>query len=815
MQKHKPQSVRVPQIGDPYETTYPEMHWHHRGKWPCRWISIAETGPAPFVVAYRRLFSLEHDATFKIHVTADERYELYLDGERIGRGCERGDMYNWFYETYKLTIPAGDHSLVAKTWMPGAGAPAAQMSVSHGFLCSAEGEFIDIVGSGVAEWQAKRIEGISFTSCEMSWGGGKRNEIDGSIYPWGFETGAGDGWEPVKPLDHGADGSRKNVFMKIHQLTPAMLPTMLSRLVPPALVRHVEEPVDDDPFVLPERNIATEKDGWERLLRGEPLRFPANTARRVILDFDEYHCAYPFVETSGGKGSTITVKWAEGLYEKEGKISGGGETNAARKGNRNEIAGKRFIGVGSKFRPDGGKNRLFRTLWWESGRYAEIVVKTTDEELMLESASFSETRYPLEPESEMACDDARWTGIARISLRGLQMCSHETFFDCPYYEQLMYAGDTRVQALVTYAIATDARLQRKALRMFDASRINSRGLTRSCYPSPTAQIIPPFSLMWTLMVHDYSLWRGDADYVLGLMPGVRSVLDTFIRSRSEHGLVTAQRGWNFIDWVPDWKDPDSGRNWGVPPGGDQEVNGLLQWLVILALRGVAEVEQWIGENELAARDRRIANEISAVAKRVFWDAKRKLFSEDPDHRHFSEHSQCLAILGGTLDPQLEKTVAESLVAATDIARTTIYFTHYLFEAFAKTGRGGALFKRLDLWYDLESNGLRTTIEEPEPSRSDCHGWGAHPLYHFYTTILGIRPASMGFGSVEIRPQLGELGKASGSMTHPAGKIGVAFEILGGRLHGEITLPVGLSGKFVYGGIETALHEGSQTVWAVI
>lgn len=164
------------------------MHWHHRGKGPCRWISIAETGPAPFVVAYRRLFSLEHDATFKIHVTADERYELYLDGERIGRGCERGDTYNWSYETYKLTIPAGDHSLVAKTWMPGAGAPAAQLGVSHGFLCSAEGEFIDIVGSGVAEWQAKRIEGISFKSCEMSWSGGKRNEIDGSIYPWGFES---------------------------------------------------------------------------------------------------------------------------------------------------------------------------------------------------------------------------------------------------------------------------------------------------------------------------------------------------------------------------------------------------------------------------------------------------------------------------------------------------------------------------------------------------------------------------------------------------------------------------------------------------
>lgn len=787
------------------------MHWHHRGQWPCKWISIAETGPAPFVIGYRRLFTLDRDATFKIHVTADERYELYLDGNVIGRGSERGDMYNWFYETYELTLPAGDHSLVAKTWMLGSGAPAAQMSVFHGFLCSAEDEFISIVGSGVADWQAKRITGISFTPCEMSWGGGKRNDIDGFSYPWGFETGAGDGWEPVITLDHGADGSRKNVFRRIHQLTPAMLPPMLSKPVPSAIVRHVEEPVDCDPLVLPERNLDVEHDGWERVLHGEGLRIPANTARRVILDFNEYYCAYPLIKTSGGGGATITVKWAEGLYEKEGKISGGGETNAARKGNRNEINGKRFIGVGSNFRPDGGRERLFRTLWWESGRFVEIVVKTANEEMVLESLSFLETRYPLEPESEMSCDDARWAGIGRMSLRGLQMCSHETFFDCPYYEQLMYAGDTRVQALVTYSLATDARLQRKALRMFDASRINSRGLTCSCYPSPTAQIIPPFSLMWTLMVHDYSLWRGEASYVIGLMPGVRSVLETFIRSRNEQGLVKAQNGWNFVDWVPDWKDPDRGRNWGVPPGGDQEVNGLLQSLVILALRSAADVEQWLGENELAARYRRIAHEISTVAKRVFWDCKRKLFSENPDHRHFSEHSQCLAILGGTLEPQLEKTVAESLVEATDIARTTIYFTHYLFEAFAKTGHGCALFNRLDLWYDLESNGLKTTIEEPEPSRSDCHGWGAHPLYHFYTTILGIRPSSMGFSTVEIRPQLGKLLKASGSMAHPSGKIEVVFEIIKGKIHGVITLPAGLSGKFIFGDVERALHEGKQTV----
>ena len=37
------------------------------------------------------------------------------------------------------------------------------------------------------------------------------------------------------------------------------------------------------------------------------------------------------------------------------------------------------------------------------------------------------------------------------------MCAHETYMDCPYYEQMMYVGDTRLEVLTTYAISRDDR----------------------------------------------------------------------------------------------------------------------------------------------------------------------------------------------------------------------------------------------------------------------------------------------------------------------------------------------------------------------
>lgn len=91
--------------------------WGERGRWPAKWIAHPRAdGTAAVVQALRRTFTLDRPRTIRVHVSADERYELYLDGQRIGRGPERGDRLNWFFETYDLDVPAGQHTLVARAW---------------------------------------------------------------------------------------------------------------------------------------------------------------------------------------------------------------------------------------------------------------------------------------------------------------------------------------------------------------------------------------------------------------------------------------------------------------------------------------------------------------------------------------------------------------------------------------------------------------------------------------------------------------------------------------------------------------------------
>ena len=104
-----------------------------------------------------------------------------------------------------------------------------------------------------------------------------------------------------------------------------------------------------------------------------------------------------------------------------------------------------------------------------------------------------------------------------------------------------------------------------------------------------------------------------------------------------------------------------------------------------------------------------------------------------------------------------------------------------------------LFDRLKLWFDLKGMGFKTTLEAPEPSRSDCHAWGAHPMFHYYATILGIRPTSPGFATVSVRPQLGPLQWVEGTMVHPKGLIVVDMKQTNGIVSGSVRLPTGVTG----------------------
>lgn len=765
------------------------------------WLDLPSAAPA--VCWFVCDFSLNNACDLQLQVSADERYELYLNGVQLGFGPERGDARLWYYETLKVTAVPGEHQLTARVWALGEMAPTAQMSVRPGFALCALGLTPNVLNTGVAPWRVQVAEGYSweFGSAEhehFPWFTGPNCVLHGGQ----LEPQPEGNW--IVPTVAPGGGFDFNYHPRA--MVPAALPARLDQPRCCGTVRHVAAE-GRDAAVLATNHLASEADHWQELVQAStPLKVPPYTRRRVLLDIGTYVCAFPQLVTSGGRGSSLRLRWDESLYQDQTSIC---------KGQRDAVEGKYTRGpAGDTFLPGGGPRENFAPLWWRCGRFLQVEVETTAEPLQIDVLALRETRYPLEQEGHFHTDEPRWQGLFDLGRRALQMCSHEVYMDCPYYEQLMYVGDTRLQVLVTHALTRDDALPRKALQQFNSSR-GPDGLTQSRYPCRALQVIPPFSLWWIGMLHDYALWRGDAPFVKSLLPGMRAILDAYVACVDPiSGLLRAPKGWNFVDWPRDagWADgvPRPTEPTAVRGGGTERA--VYNWHLVGALRWASELEAWLDEPELAARWQRLAAGLAERTDAAFWNQQRGLYAEAAGTEHFNEHAQALALLSGFLPQERVAALAASgPFGQEDMAPATIYFSHYVLESLRLLGQGDGIAQRMEYWFGLQEQGFSTTPESPEPPRSDCHAWGAHPLYHAYTSILGARPASFGFQTVEIRPLPGPLKKIQAALPHPDGFIEADLHFEGEAMKGQITLPGEVCGRLHWAGKWFDLWPGRQRV----
>lgn len=747
------------------DTNIRYQHEIHKGTW----ITHPEASSlGNHFHRYKLEFHLEAEATIRFHVSADQRFELTLDGERIGRGPDRGDIDFWSFHTWEACLSAGGHVLEARTHYLEVGAPAAQLSLRPAFLFYAENAPVDL-NTGSASWRVARMEGISTRPAAIPFYHviGPRYELDGNL------MGPEPEWKP--PVTVGPAG-HEDVNGIVHpgwMLFPTPLPDPHGKLFRGGKVRHVSPSWKTHPIT--ESPPGTCLD-WQDWLDGRrALAIGPDSKATIIIDLEDYLCAYPEIRLSGGEHAFIELEWAEALYtslERHGN-------QPPPKGNRNQIDNKLFLGFGDTFISNGWDDQAYQPPWWRAGRYLRLTVRTVDEALTLEALNLHETRFPLKNSSAIECDDPALMDYFPLAVRGMQSCAHETYVDCPYYEQLMYVGDTRLHMLTSYVMDIEDRLNQRTIDLFDHSRtINGFVLER--HPSMPRQVSCTYAMIWILMIRDHAWWRDEPAFIRKHIKGMRCLLEEFRALEGDAGLIHQLPGWSFMDWVPEWTR-------GIPPAPKDEPCGCLNLLYLIALEAAQEVEQSLGEPAFAHIYKGRADTLARGIEHHFWNADRDLFAEESPHAHFSEHAQCLALLSPRF-AHLHAANAASLVAAPDLARTTIYFSFYLFEALYWMRQDKRFFDKLDLFKSLPGQGFKTPAEEPEPSRSDCHAWGSHPLFHFHASMAGVRPAAPGFREVRIQPLPGSLNRLRSRVPHPLGQVETAWERTGDTFHFQYNLP---------------------------
>ena len=774
----------------PFGRRVETSRWVEDGVWAAKWIALPSGRGSAGTVAYRNCFALSTPGRRLIGVAADAVYRLWIDGVEVASGPELGDGKNAFVDTFEWNAEPGEHVFVALVTSFGGCGPYGKVEFEHGFLLAADGDEAGKIESRAENFDALPVAGLAFEPIR-GWPASVGQELtfDAAGYPAGIERGCCEGWRPVTELRPGGDADLRNEFVPQPLLRPATLPEMETKEIRGFTVRYAG-PFGGRLFRAAD-NRAEELDGIGEALRNGTFEVPPRTELRLLLELDDYYCVRPRLVTSGGRGAKISLGWAETLMTEEREVRA--------KAERTQWRDRYFFGIYDHFLPDGRERMAFWTAWYRAGRFVSLEIRTGGEPLRIDRLGLEEFRYPLALDSSISTGCADLDQLSVLARRTLEMCSHDTFMDCPYYEQLMYLGDTRIQALLTLTISRDSRLVEKALRMFASAQLES-GLFPSRHPSRITQIIPTFSPFFIGMLEDYARWRG-GPLVAELLPAARRVTDAYERWIGGDGLVSIPRTWCFVDWT--------GWTAGVPPEAERGVSGIVNALYLYGLGSLANLYELTGDGVMADYFRRRAEVLAGAVIRKFWREERSLFADTADDRSFSEHMQILMLLSGALPEKIETACGRGLCEADGLVRTTVYFSFYLFEAYRKLNRPDLFDRRLDLFRSMLKLNLATLLEEPEPSRSDCHAWSAHILWHFYASMLGVRPAGYGFRQVEIRPQLLPGRRVHGRIAHPAGGV-IEVEAEAGRA--VVTLPPGLNGSYCFpDGRRVALAPGRNEI----
>lgn len=763
------------------------------------WVWHPEMGERePGFVLFRLNLKSARAETVRLQVSADLCYALALDGALIGRGPDSGDVSHWSFTTYEVRLKAGAHRLEALVWWAALPqAPAGRMTWRGGFACAGLDGAADRFTTGMAAWRVARLEGMTWgTALKRSYHAiGSAAEVDLAK----FDIRRAKWVKPAVvrgPVTFNACG----VLAGGWQLHPAALPEQRHDLWRGGRVRAWLPRWVKAPEVRFDAEVeAGEAEDWARLLQGRgPLKLPAHRAVTVLIDTDDYLCGFPLLEFSDGAGTRVRVEWAESLFDREDKTQG---NTYGPKGDRSAVAGKTFFGFGDTWTLGGQGRRWAGSPWWRSGRYLRVSVKTGARAVVLHTLAVERTGFPLRSTAKFVANDDSLAPIIELSERGLRSCMHDIFVDCPYYEQMMYVADTRIQMLLAYVFAGDDRLARRGMELFDLSRGRS-GYPTMRHPSVLRQESTTFALIWPWMLHDYALWRDDLPWLRARLPGLRALLEALRTEEDEAGLLVKPPGWLFADWVPGW---DAGWAPGQLEGRRSTIVNL-QYLI--TLQRAADLEGWIGDPLRAQQLATRAKKLAVALGKLCWSRERGLWADDDAHTTFSQHAQALAVIGGLRVPAVARWADAE---ANGLFATTIYFQHYLFEALGRAGRADLVLARLEAWRELVKQGFKTPVESPEPARSDCHAWGAHPVFHLHATIAGVRPTAPGFRQVRIAPQPGELTRIETELPHPRGIIRLRAEFSGQRVRAEVELPPATSGVFAWRGKEVALRSGRQDV----
>jgi hypothetical protein len=791
------------------------------GHWTGRFIwDEGEATPFNAFRMFRKTFELDAAPQEAVlHITAADRYVLYVNGVYMGHGPARSVGPQWMsYDSHDVAphLRAGRNTIAVLAYFHGC-RNAWSANQRAGFFAQLEwpcaGGRPQVLGTD-ATWRLRAVEGYSRDVGMVShWLGNPNEVLDARRDPAGWMVPDFDdrewGFARVIPpalyaADHWLKMSERSCWS---WLEPRRTPMLRETGVPVARVVRTGE-VRELPAEqfgtkqVPERLAAESHHGAElasveypeSLVGGGPgrarLASSGDRSALLIVDFGRPVLGRPVLEFEAPAGAVIDIACVHLLHDGRADTLG----QASRIGDR--CIARDGLQTWSPF--------FLRVV-----RYLQVVVRNAPAGVRIRRIGVESAEYPCERRGAFECSDPVLTALWKAGVDTVFLHMEDTMTIDPVRERLAYMLCGEIEQLHLAAFAgfgdlaitghgfrqtTRSQLADGLLPLFiGSSLLSSLGCKddpRDATSGANPLCIPNYSCFYALAVWRHYQRTAQSAFLEEHYPALVRVAEWCARHADDTSLLYGLPNWVWLDWMK-----------SDLRGSSTAINAVYAQM----LADMARIADALALPHDAARWRGRSESVRAQLCATHWNAARGLFADcvvdGAQSEVYTELANALAVLCGVATPEQTASIMRSLRdPGSGIVRCSPLYFHYVLEAMIESGADADAYAYLSrryapLFKDNDHPMLCETWPEQTfsgASASSIHGGGAGVVWTLTQHVLGIRPVAPGYTSVVFDPRPGNLDWAKGIVPSPQGDIHIEWRRgADGRIQSEVKLPAGV------------------------
>jgi alpha-L-rhamnosidase len=688
-----------------------------------------------------------------LYVSACHSYELYVNGQFIGKG------FNNHYPQYSY-YNAWDISSVIKTQSPNTfaclthwyGGGQGRAAGTRGFLLKAVVEFTDGSTSEIvtdSTWKQKQAEmWIPNQRQRNGEGIGRIEAIDSRKEI--------DGWYSVKFDDSAWQNATEIGAVSVN---PWVNPLRAD------LTRVIESDV-------------------------KPLSVKSIGKGKYVIDLGKIYPGMPLIKFEGGKAGDTVKMYGGFVLENDGSVS----TKVRQSTNMNYV----FI--------LNGKDAIFQPAIYLGMRY--IQVENAPNTLSTDNVRFVCRHFELDPSrAAFASSNPMLNKVWELMTHSLIAGAQEGFVDTSTREKGSFLGDGWSQAVSAMWSMGDRMMNNRVLDEF----LNSQdqywpdGQLNAVYPNVDGKRdIPDFTQSYLVWAWDYYTQTGNTEYLKTNYERLKKIANYVDAYRNPatgliHNLAggAGQYKYGIIDWPPSMR-------YGYDVSAESrtviDAYAYIDFLMVSQIANVLGNQSDAAFYKQKAEDMKTAiNTRLLTSKGVYSDG---LLADLSQSVHISQHANMMPLAMGIV-PEANRMAVTNQIKQMKMSCGMVT-VRWLTEAMGQAAEGEHLLELFtntewDGWAKNITQGATVTWEAWDSNTDDgslSHPWGTASLQAIYQYILGVKILKPQHELIQIKPlDFGQkLTFVKGVLPTDRGDIAVSWERKEDNFSLQLSIPDNMLAK---------------------